>query len=215
MQDHLNVALRTIVGPFLRARGFKGSGATWRLTASNRDVAVVNVQSSQFSSADHLRCVINMSIVPVPWWDWQRERMSYASSAAPKERDGLWRERLHPTGAPTGVDVWWQMTDEQSSTEAALDMVRQLDHEGLPTLRQLLDRRALMASIRRDDLGFLKGQANRYSFDRALAMLLADDGPGPELDELLIRLDTDPGDGRGEATRALTDWVRARAESRR
>lgn len=214
-QDHLKVALRAIVGPFLRGQGFKGSGATWRLTASNGDVAVLNVQSSQFSSVDDLRCVINMSIVPVPWWDWQRERMSYAGSAAPKERDGLWRERLHPAGAPTDFDVWWQMVDEQSSAEAALEMVSQLEHEGLPTLRQLLDRVALMASIRRADLGFLKGRPNRYSFDRALAMLLADDGPSPELDELLVRLNTDPGDGRGEATRALTDLVRARADSRR
>lgn len=213
-QDHFKVALRTIIGPALRAQGFKGSGTTWRLTATNGDVAVVNVQRSQSSTATHLRCVVNLSIVPLPWWDWQRAWMPAVRFTAPNESHGLWRDRLHPTGASANVEVWWQMTDdERSATRAALDIVRQLEWKGLPTLRRLLDRAALLASIRDGDFGFVKGQAQRASV--TLAILLADEGPSVELEDLLTHLANDPGGGRDEATRAMTDWARARAESRR
>jgi hypothetical protein len=114
-------------------------------------------------------------------------------SAEPKERDGLWRNRLHPTGAADGVDVWWHVTNERSAEAVVLDMVRQVERTGLPMVLGLLDRSELMASVRRGDLGFFKGEANRAFFDCALAVLLADTGPSLELDDLLRRLEIDPG----------------------
>ena len=213
-RDHLKSALRTTVGPFLRQQNFKGSGTSWLLRSPSNDVAIVNVQSSQFSSADDVRCVINLSVIPASWWDWQCRRLALSPSSAPKEQHGLWRYRLHPTGAEPGVDVWWNVTDEQSSTDVASDMVIRLQREGVPTLRRLLDRSEMIASVRRADLGHLKGDVNRRSFDRALAILLADEDPSAELEEVLLRLAVDHGDGAGAATRELIEWVTARASAK-
>ena len=207
-QEDLKTALRTVVAPALRTHGFKGSGSTWVLTADNGDAAVVNVQSSQYSTSAEVRCVVNLAVVPKPWWDWQRARMPNIKFTTPKERDGLWRDRLHPRGSPAGKDGWWRVAKERDAKAAAADIAQQLESSGIPTLRRLLHRAELIASVRDKDLGFFKGEQHRMLFDRALAVLLSDE-PCAELDELLRQLDTSPGDGMGVSTRELTDWVRA------
>lgn len=58
-QAALRAALRDIVGPAARAAGFRGSGSTWRSATSRGDWAVMNVQSSSWSTAECVRCVIN------------------------------------------------------------------------------------------------------------------------------------------------------------
>ncbi|MBL7493456.1 DUF4304 domain-containing protein [Frankia sp. AgB1.9] len=213
-RDHLKVVLRTIVGPFLREQGFKGSGTSWLLRSASSDVAVVNVQSSKFSNADRLDCLINLAVVPAPWWEWEHKDLSAAPTSTPKEYDGLWRDRLSPTGAEPGYEAWWTITDEQSSAVVAVDMVDRLQSRGVPTLRRLLDRSEFIASVRRADLGPLTGLVHRRFLDRALAILLADDGPSTELDEVLTRLALDPGEVGGIAAPDLIAWAKARASGR-
>ncbi|MBK9725395.1 MAG: DUF4304 domain-containing protein [Actinomycetales bacterium] len=59
-QDALKAALRDVLGPAARDRGYKGSAPTWRKSSAAGDWAVVNVQSSMFSSARELRCVVTL-----------------------------------------------------------------------------------------------------------------------------------------------------------
>jgi hypothetical protein len=56
-QAALHPALRDIVGPAVRRAGFKGSRRLWRRCGPAGDWAVVNVQSSSFSTAEQVRCV--------------------------------------------------------------------------------------------------------------------------------------------------------------
>jgi hypothetical protein len=91
-QAALRAALRDIVGPAARAAGFKGSAPTWRSANSHGDWAVVNVQSSRGSTAESLRCVINLAVAPAPWLDWRRESLGSLPKSV-TESLGLWRDR--------------------------------------------------------------------------------------------------------------------------
>jgi hypothetical protein len=66
-QAALKAALRDIVAPAARTHGFKGSAPNWRRASAAGDWAVVNVQSSQYSSSGAVRCVINLAVAPAPW----------------------------------------------------------------------------------------------------------------------------------------------------
>src|SRR5215831_12700174 len=107
-QAALRAALRDTVAPAARAAGFKGSGSTWRSANSDGDWAVVNVQSSRSSTAECVRCVINLVVAPAPWLDWMRESLGSLPKSV-RESLGLYRDRLHPAGTPAGVDKWWQI----------------------------------------------------------------------------------------------------------
>jgi hypothetical protein len=209
-QAALKLALQDIVGPAARAAGFKGSGATWRSTNSQGDWAVVNVQSSSWSTASSLRCVINLAVAPAPWLDWMRERLGSLPKSI-TESLGLYRDRLHPGGTPAGVDGWWQVSSEPEARVAAADMVVQLAEHGWPTLTRLLNRQALLDSIRSGDLGHMKGEHEVF-FARAEAVLIADDGPSTRLEELLDRATTKALPAQQANAAKFAAWVRARAE---
>jgi hypothetical protein len=72
-QAALKRALRDVVGPAARAAGFKGSGTTWRLQNSTGDWAIVNVQSSPWSTSETVRCVLNLAVAPAVWLHWMGE----------------------------------------------------------------------------------------------------------------------------------------------
>jgi len=93
-QEALKVALRDVLGPCARSHGFKGTAPTWRKSTPAGDWAVVNVQSSSFSSAEHLKCVINLAIAPEPWLRWSRVKLGAAMPKSVTESLGLYRERL-------------------------------------------------------------------------------------------------------------------------
>ena len=71
LRDSLRAALRDLVGPVARAHGFKGSAPNWRRSTDLGDWAIVNVQSSRYSTREYLRCVINLSVAPEPWLAWR------------------------------------------------------------------------------------------------------------------------------------------------
>jgi hypothetical protein len=212
-QAALRAALRDIVGPAARDAGFKGSGTTWRATNSVGDWAVVNVQSSSWSTAGSLRCVINLAVVPAPWLDWMREwRGSLPKSIG--ESLGLYRDRLHPAGGtPADIDGWWQVSDDVDARVAAEDMVVQLAGHGWPRLARLLSRKALLESIRSGDLGHMRAPPLDVFFARAEALLIAEDGPSAHLDELLDRATTNAIPAQQANAARFAAWVRARAAS--
>lgn len=208
-QAALRAALRDLLGPAARAAGFKGSAPTWRSANSDGDWAVVNVQSSSWSTAESLRCVINLAVAPAPWLDWLREwRGSLPKSI--NESLGLYRDRLHPAGTPAGADGWWQVSSDSDARAAATDMVAQLAGHGWPTLTRLLNRQALLDSIRWGDLGHMKGEHEVF-FARAEAVLIADHGPSARLEELLDRATTNAIPAQQANAAKFAAWVRARA----
>jgi Domain of unknown function (DUF4304) len=214
--DALKFVLREVVGPALRPEGFKGSGPTWTLTAPNSDRAVVNVQSSQFSSKTEVRCMVNIAVVPEPWWAWQVFHQGKAMTKSPKEYHGLWRQRLQPSsgGQPRGSEVWWSIRDQATAREAAADIVSQLRTDAVPLLQRLLERDAMLAAVRAGDLGFITGQSSPAFFDRALAVLLADQGQSAELDALLARFLAEQDENLKSFNESFVPWLTARAASR-
>src|SRR6478609_2428707 len=97
-QVGLRAGLKDVLAPALRAAGYKGSGITWRKANAHGDLAIVNVQSSMFSTATRLDCVVNLSLAPAPWIEWiDRDRPVRPKSV--HESYGMYRRRLHPSGA--------------------------------------------------------------------------------------------------------------------
>ncbi|MCY7289762.1 MAG: DUF4304 domain-containing protein [Cryobacterium sp.] len=113
-QEALRAALRDL-GPAARRQGYKGSALNWRKSSAAGDRAVVNVQSSSFSSADHLQCVVNLAFAPEPWRRWQAENLGADKPKSMSESLGLYRERLHPEGTPEDTDGWWDVADDESA----------------------------------------------------------------------------------------------------
>lgn len=201
--------LREQVGPLLRASGFKGSGGRWVLSdAGTGDMAIVQAQSSAWNSASTVSFYVNLAVVPVPWWTYLTDRDGDNASKTPKEYHGVWRDRLD--GRAGGS---WTITDAASAQRAGQHIATLLTTEGVPQLRQFLNRSAL--------LGHLRAMEHNPIFrSEPLAVLLADAGPNAELDEILDQIRADVDDGnyppvRARSARRLIDWARQHAARQR
>lgn len=212
-QQALKDALRDIVGPAARSHGYRGSAPNWRKSSSG-DWAVVNVQSSSWSSAERLQCVVNLAFAPEPWLRWMTEYLGRPHKAVP-ESLGLYRERLHPEGTPAGRDVWWEVIDDASASEAAADMVTQLDRSGWPVVDRMFSREAFMARLHEGDLGLLKRFNFETYFARAEALLLMDAGPSDELEQQLAAALSNALPNHRESTEHFVTWVRREAAKSR
>lgn len=125
---------------------------------------------------------------------------------------GLYRDRLHPTGTPVGLEGWWEIKDQVSATEAVTDMVRRLEESGWALLDSLLARDRMLERVRRGDLGFAKGEHFREHFAAAEALLLMDQGPSEALDACLTGFRDDLTPAQRENVETFDDWVRAQAQ---
>ncbi|RZU73576.1 uncharacterized protein DUF4304 [Micromonospora kangleipakensis] len=209
-QAALRAALRDVVAPAARADGFKGSAPTWRITNAQGDWAVVDVQSSAYSTSESLRCVINLAVAPAPWLAWQQQSLGSLPKAI-SESLGLYRLRLHPTGTPPGRDGWWEISGERDASAAATDMTRQLAIHGWPTLKRLMDRDALLDQIRSGDLGYMKAKNFPVFFARAEALMLAENGSNPRIEELLADATANVMPAQHDNAVRFAEWVRNRA----
>jgi hypothetical protein len=75
----------------------------------------------------------------------------------------------------------------------------------------LLDRQALLDSIRSGDLGFWKAEHFAVHFARAEAVLIAEDGPSARLDQLLDLATTNATPAQQANAAKFAAWARARA----
>ena len=171
----------------------------------------MNVQSSSYSTAESLRCVINVSVAPAPWLAWMRELLGARYPKSVGESLGLFRARLHPTGAPAGADVWWQVNDQAGAEAAVADMVHQLQIIGWPTVTRLLEDGAMLDQVRAGDLGMMKRASLGVFFARAEALLVADDGPSPALDRLLADATANTLAAQRDNAERFAAWLRRRA----
>jgi uncharacterized protein DUF4304 len=203
--DLLRAMLRDRISPALRSAGFRRSGTTWTHTAPNGDRAIINVQSSRMSSASEAIFIVNLAALPEPWWSWQQHLLG-ERARTPKEYDGLWRDRLHARAeVHNRGDRWWSVRDSRSAERCADDVLAQLADTALPRLHELLDRVAMLAAVRNGQLGF--GPVYTLA---PLAVLLADQGPSAELDELIARLAAEPDPARHTHNRRLRSWIQQR-----
>ncbi|WP_203704834.1 DUF4304 domain-containing protein [Asanoa iriomotensis] len=210
-QEFLKRALQDVVGPDARAHGFKGTRPTWRKSNRSGDWAVVNVQSSPYSTSQSLSCVINLAVAPEPWLRWQHEERGNDMPKAVPEYLGLYRERLHPAGTPDGVDGWWEVTDEESAVAVAADMVVQLEAAGWPVLDRLLTAGGMLDQVRCGDLGYMKQANFDVFFARAEALLLMDQGPSDLLEKNLRHAREHCIATQHENAKKFDEWVRAQA----
>lgn len=210
-QHALKAALRDQLEPAARGHGFRGSPPNWRKSSTVGDWAVVNVQSSSFSSSEHLRCVVNLAFAPEPWLRWEAVNLGAAMPKSVTESLGLYRERLHPEETPEGTDGWWDVFDEESALWAVADMNAQLDRAGWPVLERMFARDAMMARLRGGDLGMMKRSNSPVYFARAEALLLMDAGPSDALESQLAHALSNVIPSHREHAERFDGWVRAEA----
>ena len=210
-QQALKAALRDGLAPAARGQGYKGSTPTWRKSSDDDDWAVVNVQSSSFSSADRVTCVVNLSFAPEPWLRWTAEGLGAAMPKSVTESLGLYRERLHPEGTPQRKDGWWEVTDDASARTAVEDMNVQLDRAGWPVLDSMFSREAMLARLRQGDLGMMQRTNFGVLFARAEALLLMVDGPSDALESQLTYALTNVMPNQREHAEQFDAWVRSEA----
>lgn len=207
----LKDALRDVLGPAARSHGYKGLAPTWRKASIAQDWAVVNVQSSSWSTSETLRCVVNLAFAPEPWLRWEHEKLGARMPKSVTESLGLYRERLHPEGTPEGTDGWWEVSDNQSARLAVADMKVQLERAGWPILEPMFSRESMLARLRAGDLGMMKRSNFGVFFARAEALMLMDDGPSDALESSLgYALDNVMAQQRDNAER-FDAWVREQA----
>ncbi|MEQ7129316.1 DUF4304 domain-containing protein [Actinopolymorpha sp. B11F2] len=210
-QDALKAALRDRLGPVARSHGYRGSAPTWRKSSTAGDWAVVNAESSSFSSAKQVRCVVNLAFAPEPWLRWQAENLGAGMPKSVPESLGLYRERLHPEGTPEGTDGWWDVFDDESARVAVADMSVQLDRAGWPVLEGMFSPDAMMARLRDGDLGMMKRAHQGIFFARAEALLLMDAGPSDALESQLDYALSNVIPAQRENAERFDAWVRAEA----
>lgn len=214
VQVALRSALRDVIGPAARAHGFQGSAPNWRKVSDRGDWAIVNVQSSRYSSAESLRCVVNLSLAPEPWLAWTVATRGPLPKQLP-ESYGMYRKRLLPTVTPSGVDGWWEVNHPDEAPGVVADIARQLGETGWPTLERLLDRQSMLDQVRAGDLGFVQREHHGVLVAWAHALLVSDHGPSDELDEQLAYALQHTTDSQREDDLRFDAWVRRRAESAR
>lgn len=199
--------LRDVIGPTMRGNGLKGSAPTWRRTNDQGDVAIVNLQSSPWNSAESVRCAVNLAAVPEPWRDWYHSQMAKPPKNI-NESFGMFRTCLRDENLLSRGDRWWTIEAAEDAAVAGDEITRLLSDHALPQLLALLDRSTMLAAVRADQLGDIT-KSPVYTA-RCEAALLTDEGPSASLDDALARArhGTDPDN---ETALAFEAWARARA----
>jgi hypothetical protein len=205
--SELQKVLRDRVGPALRQWGFAGTAPTWNLKTDRGDMAIVNVQRSNFSPPGQVWFTVNLAIIPEPYWRWQQRASLSRTPKTPKEENGLWRERLRPNSpavtARERFEPWWAVSDVSSATAAADDVVEGLRERAIPELTRLTDRREMLALVRGPGFNFIP-----------LAVLLSDEGPSNELDSLLEQMASTGDENVRDVYAQAIAWCRHNASSR-
>jgi hypothetical protein len=92
-------------------------------------------------------------------------------------------------------------------------MVCALETTGIPALLRLVNRQAMLATLRNGYRGFARTEEATPIYS-GLAVLLSDEGPSADLDNVLELLTTNISDRKRAATARLQQWARQRAAAR-
>lgn len=124
--------LLSAVAKLLKPRGFKRQRSTFHWQAPN-SWSVVNVQKSQWSSADSKTITINLAVASKPLL--HLDMWGVGTREPPAEHHCDWRIRLHRvTGGP---EQWWEVSDQRTGRMAAQDILPTLETHACPLLVEL------------------------------------------------------------------------------
>jgi hypothetical protein len=201
----LDEMLKNHLTPMLAASGFAKRGRTYSLAAPNGDLAIVDFQSWRL----HVGAVgffVNLAIVPTVMVEWLRRNESGPPEKI-NDAQGFWRDRLlvseeyEPAGE-FGREQLWEFKEIDSGDACGAILARVLERGVLSTLTWLVDRSNLLAAVRDPltDPTLIKVRPR----ERALIVLLVDEGPSDELETLLRQVEQkDPDD-------IVATWARQR-----
>jgi hypothetical protein len=175
----LDVVARDLVAPPLKAAGFRRRGRLFELDSPHGDRAFAELRQFRLGRHD-AEFGIAVSVQPQVFFDWLNR-----DGDASRTRVGLWGLSLPAPGQSGVMRNHWSFDLDDESTGAELTRrVSQI----VPGVLHLLDRANLVAYIRRTDT---TRQEIFLRKDAALALLLSEDGPSDELDEVVGTLKTD------------------------
>lgn len=198
----IQVFLRDHAGPLLRAHGFRRSGGTFRNTATNGDVAVISIRSWRLKQAE-LEFFVEMGLVPrvvLDYWadgaeEVRPERVQFSDTYH------TWSTRMRdPARTPLELyDLWQFNLDDDAAIQHFLTTL----DSSAKALTALTHRPALIEALRNPSPPGVHTGSNW-----SLALLLADQGRSPELEEPLEELEASQEDQH------LVPWLQARAQTR-
>ncbi|TDP90561.1 DUF4304 domain-containing protein [Labedaea rhizosphaerae] len=198
MVKPLDAFLRDTVRPFLKEKGFSKKGRDFRFVAPNGDTALIGFQSWRLGLRE-VEFNLDVGILPVPWVEW----LEQVSGVNDQSIGGaLWWKRLfspftYMESPFPYTDTWIVNLDDNERIDVLLGALG----AAADRLRILVDRRNLISVVRDSATAV---QDLRHSREHSMALLLVDDGPSRELDELLQVLEArDPDD-------KVASWVRAK-----
>lgn len=191
MVKPLDVFLRDHVRPMLKEKGFSKKGRDFRIGATRGDVALVNFFSWRLGDCE-VEFFLEVGVLPLPWVEWCEDAIGEVDDSIVS---ALWWKRVNSPFRPLGL---WQfdLKDEERTSFFLAELSSVADH-----LCALVDRQKLISVVRDPATAV---QELRHSREHALALLLVDDGPSPELDDILRVLES------GNPADDVASWVRAR-----
>ena len=214
-RDLFKQQLRTVVGPALRREGFAGSGSTWRKRSERGDLAIINVQKSEYGSANDVASYVNLAILPEPIWRFKVETGRANEVPQPGAHLGFWRMRLDP---PVEFDYIrsWKFGDGGDASSFGAVLAEKLVDDAVPLLTELLDREVLLDRLRGNASHFDGGHCN-YPGDAARVILLSADGRSAALDEALATIEPERADPTAYVSSLygeVYNWSRVHAQAR-
>jgi hypothetical protein len=117
----------------------------FRRFSRDRDVFIVELQSSQHSTRTEKVFYINVALVLASKWESDRRRLGLPVSELPRSFHGTWSHRIGFTTLSGGDQ--WRIKDRTTLAKASEDVRRRVD-ETLPELLQMLDRDTLTSILR-------------------------------------------------------------------
>ncbi|MFD9339688.1 hypothetical protein ACFWBF_35720 [Streptomyces sp. NPDC060028] len=206
----LDLLVKQHLAPVMKAAGFKRSGRTFRLTASNGDQAILGF-ARHYVDPDAAVFEVGYRIVPAPYWEWI-DRYSVNGGArspiafGPAVLAGSVIPPLHAAHAPDSAvpfrERWALRVDNSHVCGEALAAV--LHDEVIPQIVHLLDRSNLLQECRHPALPVVR----LVPLKRVEILLRVDDAPKEEIESLLADVPlASPGDN-------FVTWTRQRMAAR-
>jgi hypothetical protein len=220
---HPDAAIRALmreVGAVVRPLGFRGSVRAWTSTGPNGVAVLSRTVVKNWQGPDVRRVTIGLGVTPTPWFEyhsWRREH--HGRPALAVERAGtvpillLENERL--PGEPLSGYFWVIRPDPSTapSLSAIPGDVDDVRVQLLPAVRHRARRALELLEPGRylDELRALPEKSSCHW--EPIAVLLAERGPSPELDDALDALrETHAGrPAAREFVDTVTRYVRMRA----
>lgn len=191
-KDALRQAVKTDLGPFLRAVGFVGTFPVWRLHREG-DIAVVEVWADKYNEGTYGQFYLTVAVVPPAWWAWTHEcavdhpRGSTSREGRAREWDGLYCALLAPPGP--GPREAWEVDSVARAMEVSAGMTDAIRGRGLPSMLELMGPGRMLAALRAGRIDDTTPVRDRPGMRELVEAVLLTEVGGAELEQACLRLD--------------------------